>query len=194
MNTKREIIVLGLLATAIMPMWAQQLKGIVIDKKSKETLIGAVITAMPSNGSKAAVEKDGIKAMTDIDGNFVLQNLKDGTYTLYIKYVGYKTQKIDGVQVKDGKRIDDLTIACGQPSQQRLDCKKQEASGRHEALRQPQPPMDARRKNTRPTRRPQLRQRVSHLQRYGEQPLWNLRRSERPPQLSAPFHRPAIQQ
>ena len=104
MNTKRGIIGLGLLAAGITPMWAQDIKGVVIDQKSKETLIGAVITAVPGNGSKNATqEKDGIKAVTDIDGNFSLQNLKDGTYTLYIKYVGYKTQKIDGVQLKGGK-------------------------------------------------------------------------------------------
>ena len=111
MNAKRGIIVLGMLATGITPMWAQQIKGGVIDQKSKETLIGAVITAVPSNGSKtSASEKDGIKTVTDIDGNFSLQDLKDGTYTLYIKYVGYKTQKIDGVQVKGGKRIDGKAI------------------------------------------------------------------------------------
>ena len=81
---KRGIIVLGMLATTSLSTWAQQIKGVVIDQKSKETLIGAVITAVPSNGSKgAASEKDGIKAITDIDGNFSLQDLKDGTYTLY---------------------------------------------------------------------------------------------------------------
>ncbi|RHL37631.1 TonB-dependent receptor [Segatella copri] len=111
MNTKRGIIGLGLLAAGITPMWAQDIKGVVIDQKSKETLIGAVITAVPGNGSmNATQEKDDIKAVTDIDGNFSLQNLKDGTYTLYIKYVGYKTQKIDGVQLKGGKWIDGKAI------------------------------------------------------------------------------------
>ena len=46
MNTKRGIIVLGMLATTGLSTWAQQIKGIVIDQKSKETLIGAVITAV----------------------------------------------------------------------------------------------------------------------------------------------------
>ena len=44
MNAKRGIIVLGLLSAASMPTWAQQIKGVVIDQKSKETLIGAVVT------------------------------------------------------------------------------------------------------------------------------------------------------
>ena len=125
MNTKRGIIVLGMLATTGLSTWAQQIKGIVIDQKSKETLIGAVITAVPQNGASASsakgntAQKDGVKAITDIDGNFSLQDLKDGTYTLYINYVGYKTQKIDGVQVKDGKEKDELTIAL-QPDEQQL--------------------------------------------------------------------------
>ena len=125
MNTKRGIIVLGMLATTGLSTWAQQIKGIVIDQKSKETLIGAVITAVPQNGASASsakgntAQKDGIKTITDIDGNFSLQDLKDGTYTLYINYVGYKTQKIDGVQVKDGKEKDELTIAL-QPDEQQL--------------------------------------------------------------------------
>lgn len=122
MNTKRGIIGLGLLAAGITPMWAQDIKGVVIDQKSKETLIGAVITAVPGNGSKNATqEKDGIKAVTDIDGNFSLLNLKDGTYTLYIKYVGYKTQKIDGVQLKGGKRIDRKAIVSSKDTSSKND-------------------------------------------------------------------------
>lgn len=36
MNAKRGIIVLGLLSAASMPTWAQQIKGVVIDQKSKK--------------------------------------------------------------------------------------------------------------------------------------------------------------
>ena len=53
---------------------AQQLKGNVVDKNSHKTLIGAVVT----------VEGTNLKAVTDIDGNFQLNGLKKGTYTLYI--------------------------------------------------------------------------------------------------------------
>ena len=49
MNAKRGIIVLGLLSAASMPTWAQQIKGVVIDQKSKETLIGAVVTVDGTN-------------------------------------------------------------------------------------------------------------------------------------------------
>lgn len=106
MNAKRGIIVLGLLSAASMPTWAQQIKGVVIDQKSKETLIGAVIT----------VDGTNVKAITDIDGNFQIDGLdKEKTYTLYINYVGYKTQKIDGVQAKDADQVIAL-----QPDEQQL--------------------------------------------------------------------------
>lgn len=106
MNAKRGIIVLGLLSAASMPTWAQQIKGVVIDQKSKETLIGAVVT----------VDGTNVKTITNIDGNFQIDGLdKDKKYTLYINYVGYKTQKIDGVQAKDA----DQMIAL-QPDEQQL--------------------------------------------------------------------------
>ena len=89
-----------------MPTWAQQIKGVVIDQKSKETLIGAVIT----------VDGTNVKAITNIDGNFQIDGLnKEKTYTLYINYVGYKTQKIDGVQAKDADQVIAL-----QPDEQQL--------------------------------------------------------------------------
>ncbi len=112
MNTKRGFIAAtALLLMSQMPTsaMAQQLKGVVIDKNSKETLIGAVIS----------VEGTDVKAVTDIDGNFTLDGLKDGKYTLYIKYVGYKTQKIDGVQVKEASGNDGMTIAL-LPDEQQL--------------------------------------------------------------------------
>ena len=106
MNAKRGIIVLGLLSAASMPTWAQQIKGVVIDQKSKETLIGAVVT----------VDGTNVKAITNIDGNFQIDGLdKDKKYTLYINYVGYKTQKIDGVQAKDADQVIAL-----QPVEQQL--------------------------------------------------------------------------
>ena len=74
MNAKRGIIVLGLLSAASMPTWAQQIKGVVIDQKSKETLIGAVVT----------VDGTNVKAITNIDGNFQIDGLdKEKKYTLY---------------------------------------------------------------------------------------------------------------
>lgn len=74
MKLKKGIIALGLLSAIGLQAWAQQLKGVVIDKNSKETLVGAVIS----------IEETGVKAVTDVNGNFSFDGLKkDGTYTLY---------------------------------------------------------------------------------------------------------------
>ena len=64
------LLIIGSTTTAL----AQQLKGNVVDKNSHKTLIGAVVT----------VEGTSLKAVTDIDGNFQLNGLKKGTYTLDI--------------------------------------------------------------------------------------------------------------
>ena len=61
-----------LLMTCSAGAFAQQISGTVVDKKSNETLIGAVV----------AVEGSNAKAVTDADGNFELNGLKNGKYTL----------------------------------------------------------------------------------------------------------------
>ncbi len=111
-KVKRGIIVLGLLSMASLPSWAQQIKGVVTDRNTKETLIGAVVTAVENNGTKA----DGIKAVTDVDGNFQFTGLKqDKTYTLYVDYIGYKTRKMDGIRTKDT-----VVAVAMQPDEQQL--------------------------------------------------------------------------
>ncbi len=110
MKVKKGIIALGILSAVSLPSWAQQLKGVVIDNNSKETLIGAVIS----------VDGTDLKAVTDIDGNFQIDGLKKNkTYTLYIKYMGYKTQRIDGIKLKDDTGTDNMTITM-LPDEQQL--------------------------------------------------------------------------
>ena len=93
MKLKRGIIALGLLSAVSLQSWAQQLKGIVIDKNSKETLIGAVIS----------IEGTDVKAVTDVNGNFSFEGLKDGTYTLY----GHMHSRlvVEGQTVQKGQQI-----------------------------------------------------------------------------------------
>ncbi|MCS6796668.1 MAG: TonB-dependent receptor, partial [Raineya sp.] len=42
---------------------------------------------------------------TDIDGNFQITNIPEGTYTLVITYVGYETKEIPDLKVEGGKAI-----------------------------------------------------------------------------------------
>ncbi len=125
MKLKKGIIALGLLSTVSLQLWAQQIKGVVIDKNTKETLVGAVIKAVRNKGGNTAAQGEGVNVITNLDGNFSFDGLKEGTYTLYIDFLGYKTQRIDGVVVKKNRKNDDaaneetLTVAM-QPDVQQL--------------------------------------------------------------------------
>lgn len=71
-------------------MQAATIKGKVIDHETQEPLIGATIT----------VQGLSIGAATDIDGNYSI-TLKNGTYTIIVKYIGYKDITKTGVKVND---------------------------------------------------------------------------------------------
>lgn len=73
-------------------------KGIILDKATNETLIGATIV----------IEKTNIGAVTDIDGNYSLTT-EVGTYNLVVSYVGFQNQTIKDVKIeRDG--VVDLNI------------------------------------------------------------------------------------
>nr|MBK9652804.1 TonB-dependent receptor [Bacteroidota bacterium] len=67
--------------------------GVVIDKKTRETLVGAsVVITGTING-----------AITDFDGKYAIQKLKPGTYDVTISFVAYTSTNIKGLVVADGK-------------------------------------------------------------------------------------------
>jgi TonB-dependent receptor len=65
------------------------LKGIVYDKKTKETIIGASVLIVGTQ----------IGVTTNINGEFQLQNLKPGKYDIQISFISYKTKVIEKVVV-----------------------------------------------------------------------------------------------
>ncbi len=71
------------------------IKGTITDKKTGETLIGAtVVIAGTTKG-----------AITDFDGNYEIENLESGTYTLSISYVSYNPIKKEGLVVTKGQTV-----------------------------------------------------------------------------------------
>lgn len=69
------------------------IRGKIVDAKTNEPLIGAsVLVEGTSNGAAA-----------DLDGNFVIQNVKPGTYTLVASYVAYLSESKSGIVVEKGK-------------------------------------------------------------------------------------------
>lgn len=83
-----------------MGMTAADIKGKVIDSKTKEPLIGATVQ----------IEDSPLNAVTDIDGNFIIKGLADDKgYTLTVRYISYKTATISDLKA-EGER-QDITVA-----------------------------------------------------------------------------------
>ena len=77
---------------------AQSIVGRVVDAKTKEPLIGAVVSLQGTD----------TKTVTDTDGQFHFDHLSTTTpYTLLVKYVGYKNTTIDGVHAKAAGKSSD---------------------------------------------------------------------------------------
>ena len=70
--------------------YAQEIVGNVCEAKTNVPVIGATIE----------IEGDKPVAVSDIDGNFTITDLKEGHYNLIIRYVGFRPKKIDGVQTQ----------------------------------------------------------------------------------------------
>ena len=75
------------LTLSVMTAMAGTIKGTITDKQTREPLTGATV--------QIAGTTQG--AIADMDGNYSL-DVKDGTYTLYIKYVGYKDIVLNNVK------------------------------------------------------------------------------------------------
>ena len=82
-----------------MPALGQgKVAGHIEDAGNGEELIGVAVL----------IEGTGRGTTTDVEGNYVLLNLRPGFYTLVYSYIGYQSQRITDVQVTSGQttRID----------------------------------------------------------------------------------------
>ena len=95
--------------------YAADIKGKVTDSTTGEALIGATVQ----------IEGTAKAAATDIDGLFTFSGLdENANYTLTIKYISYKTKKIDGVRAEaqpqvleikltpDEQTLKEVTVTC----------------------------------------------------------------------------------
>ncbi|MCI2088701.1 MAG: carboxypeptidase-like regulatory domain-containing protein [Prevotella sp.] len=106
---KRGSILILLFLLVVIPLKAQQISGQVVDAKTNEPLIGAVVEL--ADGS--------LKTVTDVDGNFHLHVLTDVVSPLEVRYVGYQNRKIDGLRagsffkikmVPDERQLQGITV------------------------------------------------------------------------------------
>lgn len=75
---------------------AASISGIVIDNKTREPLIGATIR----------IKESKAMAVTDVKGTFKINGLNDGTYTLIVSYVAYRTKEVNKIKTGDNVVID----------------------------------------------------------------------------------------
>jgi len=75
--------------------------GKLIDAETDEPLIGASVL----------IEGTSTGTVSDFDGNFVLNNVAAGTYTLIVSYIGYDDVKMDATVTNGDVNVG--SIACG---------------------------------------------------------------------------------
>ena len=78
-----------LLVLSTMTAMAGNIKGTILDKQTKEPLTGATIQ----------ITGTALGVVADIDGNYTL-NVNDGTYTITVRYIGYKDILLNSIKVK----------------------------------------------------------------------------------------------
>jgi hypothetical protein len=90
------------LAALLIPMLSfaqltQTIRGTVIDKDSKSPLIGANIILLNSDPFKGTI--------SDVDGNFRLEEVPLGRHSLKISFLGYKEVILPEIEVNSVKEI-----------------------------------------------------------------------------------------
>jgi outer membrane receptor protein involved in Fe transport len=75
-----------------------KLEGTIIDKETNETLPGATVILIGTYKG----------ASTDMDGHYVIEDIKPGDYAVKITYIGYSDKIINGIQIAKGqtKKLD----------------------------------------------------------------------------------------
>ena len=88
---------------------AQKIIGKVIDKKTREPLIGASVSA---EGTQKT-------AITGMDGSFVFDNMRGAEYILAVKYISYKPLRIEHVKPAGGG-VNDTVLVEMETDEQKL--------------------------------------------------------------------------
>jgi len=73
----------------------QNITGTILDKEMETSLPGATVVLVSPNLNKGSI--------SDENGQFILQSLEPGRYTISISFIGYEPQTIPNILVKAGK-------------------------------------------------------------------------------------------
>jgi len=86
-----------------------KISGKIVDGKTSETLPGSTVL----------IEGTAKGASADFDGNFIINNVNPGTYTLSISYITYDNKKLPDIVVRSGETTE-LNITLEQNSSQTI--------------------------------------------------------------------------
>jgi Outer membrane receptor proteins, mostly Fe transport len=92
MSTKRIIVTLSAMALSA-GLYAQNVTGVVTDKKDQQPLVGAVVE----------VTGTALITITDIDGKFSLRDISTANCDIRISYVGYSPVVIENIATEKGE-------------------------------------------------------------------------------------------
>lgn len=91
----RSFLFILFVATASQVFAQGSIGGTVTDAKTGEAIIGANVVIQGTTQG----------APTDLEGNFLISNVKEGVYNLQVSYVTYKTHTVQNVEVTTAKRV-----------------------------------------------------------------------------------------
>ncbi|MCY3488224.1 MAG: carboxypeptidase-like regulatory domain-containing protein, partial [Bacteroidetes bacterium] len=94
MRLKQLLGLTALLLLTVPMAFAQtgKIDGVVTDVATGETIPGATVV----------IEGTGQGGATQVDGYYFINNVRPGTYTLVVSFVGFATQRVEGVRVSTG--------------------------------------------------------------------------------------------
>ena len=97
MITKQRLFVLLFYLFTVLPFsFAAIIKGVVIDKVTQEPLVGATVQILSSSAA----------TITNMDGQFELNTDKKGSVSIEVRYLGYRSERLDGINVQSKDLIE----------------------------------------------------------------------------------------
>ncbi len=90
---KNTFFLLCLLAYSSYAFSQGSIQGIVRDKKTKESIVGANVYLLGTTAGQS----------TNMEGFYRLDNLKAGVYRVVVSFISYKSDTLSSVRVQDGK-------------------------------------------------------------------------------------------
>lgn len=75
------------------PATTTMLSGVVVDAVTGEALAGAAVE----------IENTDIRVFTDLDGNFTIDQMQTGIYSIKVKYISYEEKSLQEVDLKQAK-------------------------------------------------------------------------------------------